>query len=230
MKKQPVATRKKGRFKLISSDSFEHRGTSYPVNCTRTSDSPLSTEILSRNIDELLAMQESYARVFAFRFDLHVPSGMTPEESNKCVSELFEKLRDKFKAKGWDNQPIKTFAYGWVFEIGGKTEFPHYHLWIAVPGSQVQAVYPAAGVYGIIKNLWSELANGKGYLPDNAGYMITRDDKSVLKEFVYRISYVAKEKGKYSQSNKTKRYGGSRLHGKNLNNVTNGAKVIHPNG
>lgn len=215
MKTQPVARRVKGRFKLISSDSFEYGGTSYPVNYKRESDSPLSTEILERSINELRAMQKSYARVFAFRFDLHVPSGMTPEESNKLISELFEKLRDKFKAKGWDNQPIKTHAYGWVWEVETAKQ-AHYHLWIAVPGNQVQAVYPSGGLYGLINELWLELTNGEGHshLPEKAGCMITRDDKSELKEFVYRISYLAKERGKYSQSNKTKRYGGSRLHGK----------------
>ncbi|GAB2947514.1 YagK/YfjJ domain-containing protein [Hafnia psychrotolerans] len=218
MKTQPVTNRKKGRFNLISSNTFEHDGASYSVNCKRNSDSPLSTEILERNINELRAMQESYARVFAFRFDLRVPSSMTPEESNRLISELFEKLRDKFKSKGWDNQPIKTYAYGWVWEI--KTaQSPHYHLWIAVPGNQVKSTgFVGRGMYGLINGLWLELTNGKGrgHLPTNAGYMIIRDDESELNEFVYRVSYIAKEEGKYSQSNKTKRYGGSRLHGKML--------------
>lgn len=217
MKTQPEIKRKKGRFNLISSDIFEHEGASYSVNYKGKSYSPLSVEILERNINELRAMQESYARVFAFRFDLRVPSSMTPEESNRLISELFEKLRDKFKSKGWDNQPIKTHAYGWVWEVETAKQ-AHYHLWIAVPGNQVQAVYPSGGMYGLINGLWLELTNGKGrgHLPKDAGCMITRDDKSELKKFVYRISYLAKERGKYSQSNKTKRYGGSRLHGKML--------------
>lgn len=218
MKTQPESKRKKGRFNLIKSNTFEHDGASYSVNYERVSDSPLSAEILERDINELCAMQASYARVFAFRFDLHVPSGMTPEESNRLISELFEKLRDKFKGKHWDNQPIKTYAYGWVWEVETAKQ-AHYHLWIAVPGNQVKSTgFVGHGMYGLINRLWLELTNGKGHghLPRDAGCMITCDDKSELKKFVYRISYQAKERGKYSQSNKTKRYGGSRLHGKML--------------
>ncbi|EQA7201560.1 YagK/YfjJ domain-containing protein, partial [Yersinia enterocolitica] len=45
-------------------------------------------------------------------------------------------------------------------------------------------------------------------------YMIKRSDDKELKKFVYRISYLAKDRGKYSEGDKTKRFDGSRLFGK----------------
>lgn len=206
----------KGRFTLIESSTYFHEGWRFKVNCDASGRlSPLSTEILSKFVNEILAMRELYSRVCAFRFDLHVPEGMSVLESNKLMSQLFAKLKDKFKAKKWDNQPIKKFIYGWVWEINTSSQ-AHYHLWMALPGNQVKhAGHTDYGIFKIIKELWSELTGGKGtpHLPDNPAYMITRDDEVELRNFVYRVSYLAKEKDKYSSGDNTKRFDGSRLHG-----------------
>ncbi|MCT4701164.1 inovirus Gp2 family protein [Enterobacteriaceae bacterium H20N1] len=159
-------------------------------------------------------MRQIYSRVCAIRFDLRVPEGMPVIQSNILISKFFAKLKDKFKAKKWDNQPIKQFVYGWVWEIETAAQ-AHYHLWIALPGNQVKnAGHYDYGIFSLIKDIWFELTNedGLAYLPKNPDYMIRRDDDAELREFVYRNSYLAKEKGKYSLGTNTKCFDGSRLH------------------
>ncbi|WP_337262692.1 MULTISPECIES: YagK/YfjJ domain-containing protein [unclassified Serratia (in: enterobacteria)] len=213
-----LINKKKGRFVLIENATFTHNGISYRVNYKESKRySPLSSEILVKFIDEICAMREYYSRVFAFRFDLHVPQGMPIEQSNVLISQLFSKIRDKFRAKNWDGQPIKKFAYGWVWEIE-KAKQAHYHAWIAVPGNQVwKTGHRNTGMFRVISELWSELTEGKGlsHLPSESGHMISRaDNDKELRDFVYRVSYLAKDRGKYSLGDNTKRYDGSRLHGK----------------
>ncbi|WP_261369194.1 inovirus Gp2 family protein [Yersinia mollaretii] len=211
-----VLLRKKGRSTLLHSGPYLHNSLSYKVYYgTSRKCSPLYIEILDKFTNEINAMRSCYSRTYAFRFDLHIPERMSVDESNSLISKLFSKLRDKFKSKQWDNQPIKKFAYGWVWEIK-KAKKPHYHLWIALPGNQVQKTgHVDYGLFKIINDLWMNLTEGLGsaHLPKNS-YMIKRDDDRELKEFVYRISYLAKDDGKYSQGDKTKRFDGSRLFGK----------------
>lgn len=211
-----VASKKKGRSKLIQSGNYVHEGIEYEVNYRDDGKrSPLNTDILGKFTNEILAMRQKYSRVCAIRFDLHVSDGMRVAESNTLISKLFTKLKDKFKAKRWDDQPIKNFAYGWVWEIE-KAKHAHYHLWIALPGNQVKSSgYRDYGMFKTINDIWSELTNGKGgsHLPENPAYMISRYDDGVLRDFVYRVSYLAKERGKFSCGDNTKRFDGSRLHG-----------------
>lgn len=214
-----VSLRRKGRSTHLYSGLYLHNSLSYRVyygSKRKREYSPVCIEILDKFTNEINAMRSSYNRTFAFRFDLHIPDGMSVDESNSLISVLFSKLRDKFKAKQWDNQPIKKFAYGWVWEAAKKAEKPHYHLWIALPGNQVHKTgHIKYGLFKIINDLWQKLTEGLGssHLADNS-YMIKRDDDRELKEFVYRVSYLAKDRGKYSEGDKTKRFDGSRLFGK----------------
>ncbi|CNI70708.1 Protein of uncharacterised function (DUF3296) [Yersinia frederiksenii] len=208
--------RRKGRSTLLHSGPYLHNSLSYNVNYgNKRKNSPICIEILDKFINEINAMRSSYNRIFAFRFDLHPPKGISVDESNSLISELFSKLRDKFKAKQWDNQPIKKFAYGWVSELETAKQV-HYHLWIALPGNQVHKTgHVKYGLFQIINDLWLKLTKGLGssHLAKNS-YMIKQNDDNQLQKFVYRISYLAKDRGKYSEGDKTKRFDGSRLFGK----------------
>ncbi len=210
--------RRKGRSTHLYSGPYLHNSSIYRVyygSKRKGKYSPVCIEIIHKFINEVNAMRSIYSRTFGFRFDLHPPEGMSVDESNSLISELFSKLRDKFKAKQWDNQPIKKFAYGWVWELETAKQV-HYHLWIALPGNQVHNTgHVEYGLFKIINDLWQKLTEGKGrsHLADNS-YMIKRDDDRELKEFVYRVSYLAKDRGKYSEGDKTKRFDGSRLFGK----------------
>ena len=83
-----------GRYPLIHSSEYVLDGLVYRLNydSMKKGYHPIRKEIID-------AMQSHYSKVFAFRFDLSVPEGMPVSESNGLVSDLFERLRGRFKKK-----------------------------------------------------------------------------------------------------------------------------------
>jgi len=203
-----------GRYSLIHTSEYVFEGLVYRLNYDPSKNGyhPIRKEIIDVFIKQLCAMQSHYSKVFAFRFDLSVPEGMSVSESNVLVSNLFERLRERFKKKAWNEQPSKRFAYGWVREKE-KANQVHYHCWIALPYFQVQtAGFGYSGMIGLISELWDELTDGisRVHLP-NGRYCIVRDDHDSLVDFVERISYLAKNSGKFSSGKGQRIFSTSKL-------------------
>lgn len=203
-----------GRYHLIHSANYTFNDKEYNLNFKPDSKrySPIRQEIMDSFITQLCAMQSHYSKVFAFRFDLSVPAGISVSESNKLISDLFTRLRGKFTAKRWNGQPIKKFAYGWVREKE-KAKQVHYHCWIALPHFQVRSTgFGNEGTFGLINTLWGELTAQKGRSrPCNGTYTINRDDHSSLVALVERVSYLAKARGKYSTGDGQRMFSASKL-------------------
>ncbi|MGX3906364.1 YagK/YfjJ domain-containing protein [Klebsiella quasipneumoniae] len=203
-----------GRYHLIHSANYTFNDKEYNLNFKPDSKrySPIRQEIMDSFITQLCAMQSHYSKVFAFRFDLSVPAGISVSESNKLISDLFTRLRGKFTAKRWNGQPIKKFAYGWVREKE-KAKQVHYHCWIALPHFQVRSTgFGNEGTFGLINTLWGELTvqAGRAHLCDDT-YIINRDEHSSLVELVERVSYLAKARGKYSTGDGQRMFSASKL-------------------
>ncbi|MEX5723093.1 YagK/YfjJ domain-containing protein [Enterobacter cloacae] len=214
--------RDNGHYTLIHSSTYLHDGLTYKLNHNPLSkrSSPIRKEIIDRFIDQLRAMLSHYNELYGFRFDLSVPEGMSVDESNKLVSELFTRLRGEFTAKAWNNQPIKKFAYGWVREKE-RAKQVHYHCWIALPYFQVNtAGFADKGIIGRVSRIWSELTNGvsRVHLPED-GYRIKRGDHDSLTRMVKRISYLAKNRGKYSNGKGQQTFSASRVKFKAANTL-----------
>ena len=214
--------RDNGHYTLIHSSTYLHDGLTYTLNHNPLSkhSSPIRKEIIDRFIEQLRAMLSHYNEVYGFRFDLSVPEGMPVDESNKLISLLFARLRGEFTAKAWNNQPIKKFAYGWVREKE-KAKQVHYHCWIALPYFQVNtAGFEEKGMIGRISRIWVELTNGisRVHLPDDR-YRIKRDDHDSLVKMVKRVSYLAKNRGKYSNGKGQQTFSASRLQFKTVNTL-----------
>lgn len=203
-----------GRYSLIHTSEYVLDGFVYRLNydSSKKGYHPIRKEIIDAFIKQIQAMQSHYSKVFAFRFDLSVPEGMAVSESNVLVSELFERLRGRFKKKAWNGQPIKKFAYGWVREKEDAMQV-HYHCWIALPHFQVQtAGFGHTGMIGLISELWDELTDdiSRVHLP-NGRYCIPRGDHDALVDFVERISYLAKNSGKFSSGEGQRVFSTSKL-------------------
>ena len=190
-----------GRYRVIDGAQFIYNGYSYPVNATEKSG--IRLDILTPIVEQLTAMQSYYSRVYFARFDLHLPKGTSIKTGNQWMSDLFKKLRERLKSKykrpkGLD-QPVKQFAYGWVREKE-KAKQVHYHCWIALPQRQVQWLgMPNSGIGGAIVDIWCGLTNGEHTLVNlmNDGYVIYRGRPETMNEVIWRVSYLAKERGKY---------------------------------
>lgn len=206
--------RDNGHYTLIHSTTYIHNGLAYKLNHDPLSkrSSPIRKEIIDRFIEQLHAMLSHYDQLFAFRFDLSVPEGMSVAESNKLVSKLFTKLRGEFTAKSWNGQRIVNCGYGWGGEIETAKQL-HYHCWIALPYFQVRtAGFADTGIVGRIIRIWSELTNGASrvHVPEGR-YRIKRGDHGSLVDMVERISYIAKNRGKYSTGKGQQTFSASRV-------------------
>ncbi|WP_338324496.1 YagK/YfjJ domain-containing protein [Jejubacter calystegiae] len=168
-------------------------------------------------MEELDAMQRTYSRVFVARFDLRLPSGTAVETGNEWIRQLFKKLRERLKSKHRRPEsitsPIREFAYGWVREKE-KAKQVHYHCWIALPHRQVRSIGTAnCGLGGAITEVWCDLTGGKPSLVEFPGgeYIILRGEPETLEEPVWRISYLAKERGKFSTGQGDRLFSTSKL-------------------
>ncbi|WP_435926679.1 YagK/YfjJ domain-containing protein [Dryocola sp. BD613] len=214
--------RDNGHYTLIHSSTYLHDGLIYELNHDPLSklSHPIRKEIIDRFIDQLQAMLTHYDELYGFRFDLSVPEGMPVAESNRLISELFTRLRGEFTAKAWNSQPIKKFGYGWVREKE-KSKQVHYHCWITLPYFQVRtAGFGDKGMIGRISRIWSELTSGvsRVHLPDGR-YRIKRGDHDSLVDMVERISYLAKNRGKYSNGKGQQTFSASRVKFKTANTL-----------
>ncbi|MBY4839562.1 inovirus-type Gp2 protein [Pantoea sp. DY-5] len=212
--------RDNGRYSLIVSSEYVLGGLLYRLNFDpqKKGHHPIRREIIDAFIKQLRAIQSHYSKVFAFRFDLSVPEGMSVSQSNDLVSELFGRLRGRFKKKAWNKQPIKKFAYGWVRERESAAQV-HYHCWIALPHFQVDtAGFRNSGMVGIISELWEELTSGIGrvHLPDGR-YALKQGDHASLVDLVERLSYLAKNRGKVSLGEGQRIFSTSKLNMKQPN-------------
>ncbi|HGH5996674.1 TPA: inovirus-type Gp2 protein [Morganella morganii] len=203
-----------GRYHLIHSQDYTFNGLSYRLlyDPLKRNNSPIRKEIINAFIKQLRAMQSLYKKSFAFRFDLSVPEGMSISESNMLIRQLFHGLRKQFKKKTWNNQPIKNWAYGWVCEKE-KAKQVHYHCWIALPYFQVRtAGFGESGMIGLISNLWKRLTSDVSRVHLAGGrYILKQDDHSSLVNLVERISYLAKDRGKFSSGEGQRIFSTSKL-------------------
>ena len=61
-----------------------------------------------------------------------------------------------------------------------------------------------------VKDIWRQL-DGSEYFPDNCYYNVKRDDYETIQAAIWRISYLAKARGKGYKPDQTKNYGTSRI-------------------
>jgi hypothetical protein len=61
-----------------------------------------------------------------------------------------------------------------------------------------------------VKEIWRQL-DGSEYFPKNCYYNVKRDDYESIQDVIWRISYLAKARGKGYKPDQTKNYGTSRI-------------------
>lgn len=83
----------------------------------------------------------------------------------------------------------------------------HYHYALIIDGHKVN--YPIE-INAKVKEIWRQL-DGSEYFPNNCYYNIKRSDYKSIQDAIWRISYLAKARGKGYKPDKTKNYGTSRI-------------------
>lgn len=182
--------RTKNRKYILRGDTVERAGTEYAINNGK---SGIYSRIIHRAIDELDKSIALWVRVFVLRFDLH-HTGIQRAD-NKYLSRLFQNLKRRIdRAYG-----LHSVGYCWVREQE-KGKAQHYHAVVYLDGDVIR--HPAK-LRGLISDTWEAINPvNTVYYPENQYYFI--DSEEVKRDVVYRVSYMAKSRGKGCRDNQVK--------------------------
>ena len=157
-------------------------------------------DILNSGIGQLLAMLSFHSRVLTIRVDLHMREY---EASNIRISKFISKLRKWLAC----HYKMKRIGYLWVREQE-RAKSQHYHLILYLDGNKIR--YPSK-INKWIREYWVWHDQPKPPTIKNCYTMVHRDEKESLDESVYRMSYLAKKRGKGYGGPKTRDYSSSRI-------------------
>jgi len=157
--------------------------------------------ILNRVINQLDIAYSIHKRLLVLRFDLHLKN-YTP---NNTVMSRFIKTIKQWISR---NYKMKDIGYAWAREHErSRSKQQHYHLVLFLDGDKIR--YPNKLIKRI-KDTW--LPNGHMPTVKNSYYFIDKHNKEEERgEAIYRMSYLAKTRGKRYRDPQTKDYGTSRL-------------------
>ena len=178
-------------------DTFLYDGKEYRVNSTEKFG--LYSEILSRMISQFEICREKWKRVFVLRFDLHTHAY---SKDNKRISAFRKRLFQKLKR----HYRCKDIGYCWVREQE-KAKTQHYHFVLFLDGDLIR--HPKK-IIPIIKDSWEDPA-GTYTMPFIKKPYHFVDSEQSLQDAIYRISYLAKPRGKGHRPDQTKDFGSSRI-------------------
>jgi len=156
-------------------------------------------EMLNKIIEQLDLSLQIHKRILVHRFDLHVNYY---EGTNKRISKFMNRLNQWMRR----NYGIKNIGYIWVRERE-KSKEQHYHLALYLDGNKIQ--HPKK-LNAQIKEMWAP----HGYMPTISKpyyYIDKNNHKERRLEAIYRVSYLAKVRGKGYRDEQAKDYQTSRL-------------------
>ena len=170
----------------------------YPIN-TKNGRYECYCDILDKGINQLNMMLKQHCKVLAIRLDVHMPKHT---KLNTNIGLFIDYLKRYIQRK----YSSKDIGFIWVREIE-KAKKQHYHLCVYVDGNKIRTSYK-------IVEWAEEYLNSRGmtlYRPDNTFMMVLRKNKQTIDNAVYRMSYLAKVRGKGYVDKYVKNYSSSRL-------------------
>ena len=156
-------------------------------------------ETLNKTIEQLDITLQIHKRILVHRFDLHVNYY---EGNSKRLSRFMNRLKQWIKR----NYGIIGIGSIWVRERE-KSKEQHYHLALYLDGNKIQ--HPKK-LNAQIKEMWGP----HGHMPtiSNPFYYIDKNNLETERlEAIYRVSYLAKVRGKGYRDEQAKDYEASRL-------------------
>jgi len=162
--------------------------------------SGLIYHFLHAMVGQLEAILSHHSKIHLIRFDLRI---YEYTENNKLISKFNKKLQR------WLEQKYKVSRIGFIWCREMETQkHQHYHYVLMVDGHKTRHPYE---ILIKVKEIWELRLQGSEFTPQNCYYNIKRDDFDSLQNAIWRISYLAKARGKGYKPAQTKNYGTSRL-------------------
>lgn len=191
--------RSKPRKWVTHKDTFIHDDSEYKINVTARSG--VFTLMMRPIIDQLDICLINWKRVFVYRFDLRQKDNYI--ENNAHVTKFFKNLNRRLQRA----YKTKNVGYVWAREHE-RSKSQHYHCAIYLDGDVIRR--PSNNLKGAIRGAWCALHESHHvWFPEKAGYFI--DNEETKAKAIYRLSYLAKERGKGYRGRDVKDYSTSRL-------------------
>ncbi|WP_318452158.1 YagK/YfjJ domain-containing protein [Photobacterium leiognathi] len=157
----------------------------------------INKKIMGKLIDLMQFALSTYSRILALRLDFKC---YLESQDNKPISSFFNHLILKLKRRYG-----RGVYYAWVREQGKENQCPHYHAVILLNGHKVN--HPSR-IITLIQRDITQNPHISFYCPENCYYQIRRDSTADQQRFIYRASYLSKNK---SKENKGKSFSISRM-------------------
>lgn len=194
--KQTKLKKSKNRKYATNQSIFIHNGDTYLINATK---SGIYTQIMCKLIEQLEICLDKWNRVLVVRFDLHTAfySG-----DNKRVSRFRKNLLRRIQRK----YGMFEVGYCWAREVE-KAKAQHYHFALFLDGNKVRH---SKIILEIVTSTWKAVQH-KNHVPViPKPYHFINSPKSKA-DAIYRISYLAKTRGKGYRDPQAKDYSTSRI-------------------
>lgn len=171
-------------------------GNTWIVNARKNG---IYTHMAKRMIGEVEAMLEHHSKIHIVRFDLHQPAYTT---DNKHITEFNRRFHGKLKTK----YKLSRIGFSWAREME-RAKQQHYHYVLILDGHKIQ--HPSK-VLELAGEVWEHM-DGFRYVPKNCYYNVERNNHQQVQAAIWRISYLAKGRGKGYRPIQTKDYSTSRI-------------------
>lgn len=197
-KKRPKTTNRKH---ITKAGSITHNGEEYRINNGKGERKyALYAPILRKIIDQYQIALEKWRRVFVLRVELHLSH---ETDNNRVVSLFLKRLNKQLKQK----YDFKEVGYAWAREYHGKGKGQHYHLVLFLDGDKVKH---SSRINEVIKSTWERPLGGYSLGSIKRPFYFV-NNKDVEQKAIYRVSYLAKTRGKGERPPQTKDYQCSRM-------------------
>jgi hypothetical protein len=192
--KKPKRTTNRKQF--INDDTYTHNGKTYQVNATK---SGLYADILKPIIEQFEIGLSRWKRVFVLRFDLHTHAYT---KDNARITAFRKRLFQKLKR----HYGFKDIGFCWVREHE-RAKAQHYHFVLFLDGNLIRH---SSKITPMIKSAW-ENPTGTYTMPYISHPFHFADSEDIIEKAIYRVSYLAKTRGKGYRPPQTKDFQCSRM-------------------
>lgn len=157
------------------------------------------TSMLKSMLGQLEAMMSYHSKLHVLRFDLRQ---YEYTETNERITTLNRRLFRWIKR----HYKVKRIGFIWCREKE-KSKNQHYHYVLMLDGHKIKQ--PNL-ILRKVDDIWTSL-DGSSSVPKNCYYNLKRDDYFPISWAIFRISYLAKARGKGYRPPQTKDYNTSRI-------------------
>jgi len=194
--KKPSPKRTRNRKTIIKRSEIIHDGRTYKINACK---SGVYSEIMHKALEQFNICEEKWGRVLVVRFDLHprFKSG-----DNSKLSKFIKNLRRRIERK----YSFSDVGYVWVREQE-RSKKHHYHFALFLDGDKVRH---SKKVLELARSTWKGL-HIDNHMPVTPRPFHFVDSPESKEQAIYRISYLAKTRGKGYRDQQAKDYSTSRL-------------------